>query len=173
MRVSRTIVFALRHHPDRFNLTMTEDGWVEISQLRAEFEKAGHPFSEADLMLMVAEDDKSRLAVKDGWIRANQGHTIPVDLKLPILTPPKFLLHGTVEKHLASIMRQGLLKGSRHAVHLTESAETAGKAAGRRGEPLLLRVSSGLMQAEGFEFSRSENGVWLVETVPPKFLLCI
>jgi putative RNA 2'-phosphotransferase len=120
----------------------------------------------------VAENDKQRFAFSaDGTkIRANQGHTVKVDLRLQPRTPPDPLYHGTAAKSLVSIQKEGLKKGPRHAVHLSPDRETAVNVGGRRGTPVVLVIESGRMAQEGYVFTCSENGVWLVEKVPPEYI---
>src|SRR5262249_4229182 len=104
-------------------------------------------------------------------IRANQGHSVEVDLHLEEKTPPEVLFHGTAERFLTSILAEGLKKGNRHHVHLSKNAETAHKVGTRRGKAVILKVAAGTMYAQGFKFFLSVNGVWLTESVPAAFLM--
>ena len=117
-------------------------------------------------------NDKKRFSFDDtgDLIRANQGHSTPVDLQLQENQPPEVLYHGTVERFLVSIMAEGLRKGKRHHVHLSKDTETAHKVGARRGKPVILEVDAGKMHVEGFKFFLSVNGVWLTDSVPPAFL---
>jgi putative RNA 2'-phosphotransferase len=103
-------------------------------------------------------------------IRANQGHSVEVDLQLEEREPPETLYHGTVERFLPSIMEVGLIRGKRHHVHLSNDVETARKVGSRRGTPVILNVDAGGAHRDGHKFLLSVNGVWLTETVPPKYL---
>src|SRR5262249_37747534 len=116
--------------------------------------------------------DKQRFAfdATGDLIRANQGHSVAVDLQLEEKAPPDLLYHGTVERFLASIMSEGLKKGKRHHVHLSPDTETARKVGARRGQPVLPRVVAGRMPGAGFRFFLSANGVWLTDSVPAAFL---
>ena len=116
----------------------------------------------------VETNDKQRFSFDDtgDLIRANQGHSVEVDLNLEVRTPPEVLFHGTVERFLASIKAEGLKKGKRHHVHLSEDVETARRVGARRGKPVILRVAAGRMHAEAIIFFRSTNGVWLTDSVP-------
>ncbi len=131
----------------------------------------GKPLARADLVSLVTASDKRRFALSpDGsMIRANQGHSVPVDLKLPPTLPPDVLFHGTVERYLQSIRAQGLIKGNRHYVHLSATRELAVVVGKRRGEPHVIEVDARGMVAAGFVFYRSENGVWLTDHAPARF----
>jgi putative RNA 2'-phosphotransferase len=120
----------------------------------------------------VAGSDKQRFALNPdrSMIRANQGHSVQVDLALPPALPPEILYHGTVERYLASIREHGLLKGKRHHVHLSATRELAIVVGKRRGEPYVVEVDARGMASAGLLFYRSENGVWLAEHVPARFL---
>jgi len=103
-------------------------------------------------------------------IRANQGHSVEVDLQLEEQEPPEFLYHGTVERFLSSILEAGLIRGKRHHVHLSKDVETAFKVGSRRGKPVILTVDAGRMNRDGHKFLWSANGVWLTDSVPPGYL---
>ena len=122
---------------------------------------------------IVAENDKKRFSYNDDktMIRANQGHSISIDLKLTPTEPPKILYHGTVSKFMMSIRDKGLLKMSRQHVHLSDEVSTAKSVGSRRGKALILEVDSAKMYHEGFEFFLSKNGVWLTEYVPFKYII--
>lgn len=119
---------------------------------------------------VVRESRKQRFAVVDGRIRAQQGHSVPVDLELGTATPPDVLWHGTVERTLTAILAEGLTKQGRHAVHLSPDAETARQVGSRRGRPVVLHVDAAWMVRDGHVFAVSGNGVWLVDAVPPGYL---
>ena len=89
---------------------------------------------------------------------------VPVD-------PPEILYHGTVERFLTSIRTQGLRAKRRSHVHLASSEALARRVGGRRDEAIVLKVEAARMAAAGFEFFRTERGVWLVDHVPRAFLL--
>jgi putative RNA 2'-phosphotransferase len=120
----------------------------------------------------VARSDKQRFALSAdrSMIRANQGHSVQVDLALPPALPPEILYHGTVKRYVASICEHGLLKRKRHHVHLSATRELAIVVGKRRGEPYVVQVDARGMTSAGLLFYRSENGVWLTEHVPARFL---
>ncbi len=131
-----------------------------------------HPISRQLLNEVVATNDKQRFSFdSDGSrIRANQGHSLSVDLELAPFEPPELLYHGTVDRFLESIRREGLTRQARHHVHLSADRDTARRVGMRRGRPIVLVVEAGRMHRDGTPFFRSENGVWLTESVPPQFL---
>lgn len=169
---SKFLSYVLRHRPDSIGITLDENGWVDVDLLLAAAERHGKSLSRTSLEQIVATNDKKRFAFSnDGRrIRANQGHSVSVDLDLEPTVPPEFLYHGTVERFLDSIRAEGLVRGNRHHVHLSPDEATARKVGSRRGKPVILVVEAARMHAAGHEFFRSANNVWLTDTVPVKFL---
>ena len=168
---SKFLSLILRHRPQLIGLQLDEHGWADVDDLIRRVNRR-RPLDRPTLEKIVAADEKQRYSFSaDGkLIRANQGHSIPVDVELAELEPPKILYHGTAEKFAASIRAQGLLKMSRLYVHLSADIDTATKVGKRHGVPKIFRVASGKMFAAGHKFFRSVNGVWLTEHVPAKFL---
>lgn len=168
---SKFLSLILRHKPQIVGLQLDEHGWAEVDDLIRKFNRR-RPLDRPTLEKIVAEDEKQRYSFSaDGkLIRANQGHSISVDLELEELEPPKILYHGTAERFGSSIIAQGLLKKSRLYVHLSADIETATKVGKRHGIPKIFAVESGKMFADGYKFFRSVNGVWLTEHVPAKYL---
>lgn len=172
VRLSKFMSLVLRHRPQEAGLILDEGGWAEVDALLAAMNRKGMAVDRALLERVVVENDKQRFALSaDGTkIRANQGHSIPVDLGLPPVTPPDLLYHGTGEQFLDSIRQSGLLKRKRHAVHLSPDAETAVRVGRRHGEAVVLVIESGRMAADGYLFYHSANGVWLTDHVPPGYI---
>lgn len=170
VHVSKFLSLVLRHQPEAAGVTLDGEGWVRIDELLAGCAAHGVAITRLELLDLVRGSDKQRFAVEGERIRANQGHSVAIDLALPPSVPPAQLFHGTVGRFLASIRRQGLLPGSRTHVHLSPDLETARRVALRRGEPVVLPVDTGAMSAAGLTFHRSENGVWLTDRVPPQYL---
>jgi putative RNA 2'-phosphotransferase len=171
-RLSKLLSLVLRHNPSMVGLRLDPAGWVDLDELVAGIQERRPEVTRADVERVVATNDKQRFALEAARnrIRANQGHSVPVDLGLPRRRPPAVLFHGTVEANVARILREGLNRRSRHAVHLSPDRATAARVGARRGRPVVLRVDAARMHADGYEFSVSENGVWLVEDVPPEYL---
>jgi putative RNA 2'-phosphotransferase len=172
VKISKYLSKHLRHQPERLGLTLGTGGWVEVEQLLASC--AAHQFvvSRDELNEVVATNDKRRFAFDETGtrIRANQGHSVDVDLKLEPSNPPDVLYHGTGRQHVDSILRTGLVKMARHHVHLTADFETAVKVGARHGSPEVFVVETAALVRDGHTFYRSANGVWLVDAVPASYL---
>ncbi|MDR6224628.1 RNA 2'-phosphotransferase [Desmospora profundinema] len=172
-RISRFLSLVLRHRPERIGIRLDEGGWVAVEELLQTCRQHGVPLDRATLEHLVETNDKRRFSFsEDGSrIRANQGHSIPVDLGLEPLKPPKWLYHGTGRKFLSSIEKQGLVKRSRHHVHLSGDPKTAFRVGQRHGKAVVFRVRAGEMDHDGYRFYRSANGVWLTDSVPVEYLV--
>lgn len=172
-RTSRFLSLVLRHDPGRAGVSLDPHGWVEIEALLAGCRRAGHHLTPERLREIVETNDKKRFALSpDGLrIRAQQGHSVDVDLALTAETPPELLFHGTVSRFLPAIRREGLRPMNRHHVHLSADRETARRVGARRGSPVVLTVDAARMHADGHRFGVSGNGVWLTDSVPPAYLL--
>jgi uncharacterized protein (TIGR02452 family) len=172
VRVSKFLSLVLRHDPARIGITLDDAGWTDVDALLVASAAHGVVISRAELDDVVATSDKQRYAFSDDKtrIRANQGHSVPVSLGLPAALPPDTLYHGTVAAAVPGIKTGGIQKGARHDVHLSAELDTATKVGGRRGKPVILIVRAGAMAAAGHAFYRSENGVWLTDHVPPRFI---
>lgn len=169
---SKFLSLVLRHRPETIGLTLDPEGWVPVDALLEACRSHGRSIDRALLREVVETNDKKRFSFSpDGTrIRANQGHSVAVDLGLSPVEPPELLYHGTVAKFLASIRQQGLVKGSRQHVHLSKDEATARTVGKRRGRPVVLVVEAGRMALDGRLFYLSANGVWLTDSVPPGFL---
>ncbi|GAA2522781.1 RNA 2'-phosphotransferase [Pilimelia columellifera] len=168
--ISKRLSYVLRHRPDSIGLTLTDDGWTTIGELLAAFAEHGTTVSRDQLARVVANNDKQRFTIDGERIRANQGHSIDVDLGLASVPPPDTLYHGTAIRHLRSILRDGLIRGRRQHVHLSADIDTALRVGARHGTPVVLRVDAAAMTTAGHAFYRSANGVWLTDAVPAAFL---
>ncbi|GAA1846645.1 RNA 2'-phosphotransferase [Asanoa iriomotensis] len=176
VRVSKRLSAVLRHRPASVGLALDPQGWVDVDTLLAALAAHSRPVSRDDLDAVVSGNDKRRFAVSVGAdgrerIRASQGHSVPVALGLADRQPPAVLFHGTSAGAVPSILRTGLVKGRRHAVHLSADVRTAQVVGARRSGPVaLLEVDAAAMAGSGHRFQRSANGVWLTEHVPPTFI---
>ena len=168
-KASKFMSLVLRHAPEKAGLTLDGGGWAAIDALVA---GSRGKLTHDAVMAAVRDNDKQRFAVSDDGarVRARQGHSVPVDLGLEAVEPPPTLYHGTVEKFMDAIGREGLTRQTRQHVHLSPDRDTATIVARRRGKPVILRVDAGAMHAAGHAFFLSENGVWLTDAVPPEFL---
>lgn len=170
--ISKFLSLVLRHKPEEVGIDLDEAGWTEIDGLLAAMARHGQPITREELDHVVVTSEKKRFAISDDCrrIRANQGHSVEVDLGYASAEPPEFLYHGTVPERIDSIRTGGLVKGNRHDVHLSPDRETAIKVATRRGKPIILRIKSGEMHRAGYLFVCSDNNVWLTDHVPPEFI---
>lgn len=171
-KISKFVSLVLRHRPERIGLTLGEAGWADIEDLLAKSAASAMRFSRQELDEVVTRCPKQRFAVsEDGRrIRANQGHSIEVELGYAATAPPEILFHGTYPGAVDPIREGGLKKMSRRHVHLSADAATAETVGRRRGRPVVLTVDAARMAADGHEFFRAENGVWLTDRVPPEYL---
>ena len=171
VELSKYLSLILRHKPEVVGITLDEHGWANVDELLAGLNKT-EPCDMARLERIVEEDEKRRYSFNDDktLIRANQGHSIPVDVELVQVAPPPILYHGTGEKYVAQIDVQGLIPKSRLYVHLSSDFETARKVGARHGTPVVYLVESGKMNDVGVPFYLSANGVWLTKNVPVEFL---
>ncbi len=172
VKISKFLSRHLRHAPGDIGLTLEPGGWVEVDDLLAGCRGAGMALTIDELEEVVADSDKQRFAFDDTGtrLRANQGHSVDIDLQLQPVTPPDVLYHGTAEGTVDEILRTGLKRMRRHHVHLSTSTFTATKVGARHGKPVILVVDAAAMHRDGNTFYCSANGVWLVEEVPPQYL---
>jgi len=175
VRVSKFLSLHLRHQPAVLGLTLEPGGWVPVADLLAGAAREGFPITADELAEVVRASDKQRFALDPAGtrIRANQGHSAEVELQLEPAEPPAVLFHGTADRFLDAIRRDGLLKMARHHVHLSPDTATAAKVGARHGRLVLLEVDAAGMRSAGYTFYKSANGVWLVDAVPPEYLRVI
>jgi putative RNA 2'-phosphotransferase len=171
-RASKRLSLHLRHSPERIGLTLEPGGWVGVATLLDALSRHGLVLTPDELREVVTRNEKQRFAfdATESRIRANQGHSVEVDLDLPVRRPPDLLYHGTVGRFLDAILREGLRPMKRHDVHLSHAIETAISVGSRRGEAVVLAVDARAMADAGREFRVSANGVWLASAVPPEYL---
>lgn len=172
-KTSIFISLILRHKPETIGISLDEHGWADVDQLIKGINKTeGYKIDFDILEEIVRTDSKQRYSFNEDKtkIRANQGHSVNVDVELKEAEPPEQLFHGTGEKFVASIKKEGLIPKSRLYVHLSKDKETAEKVGARHGKPHIFFVHSGKMFRAGYKFYLSENGVWLTKSVPPEFL---
>ena len=171
-QISKFLSLILRHDPGKIGLALDDQGWADVQTLLTKLQKQ---FSDLDLNLLqeiVSSNDKQRFAFDENHtkIRASQGHSVTIDLNYSPKQPPQLLYHGTVAKFIEAIKEKGLLKMSRHHVHLSEELDTALTVGARRGKPIILTVRAGEMYSDGIPFFQSDNQVWLTDHVPAKYL---
>lgn len=173
IKLSKFLSYVLRHRPDSIGISLDKEGWVEITQLISNADAHGTFFTLTELREVVADSDKQRFTIsEDGQkIRAAQGHsTVTVKMTLAEKIPPSVLYHGTAEKSVLIIKKEGLKRMNRHHVHLSALLDTAISVGGRHGKAIVLEIDSFKMHEDGFKFYQSENGVWLTDSVPSKYI---
>lgn len=175
IKISKYLSYHLRHHPDRIGLELAPGGWVAVDALLVACQANNFPLQLAELQEVVIRNDKQRFSfdVTGRQIRANQGHSVEIDLQLQPKLPPDLLYHGTGQGAVESILSQGLRKMSRHHVHLSADRAIAQQVGGRHGTPVVFAVDTATMSQDGYTFYCSDNGVWLVDCVPPQYLRII
>lgn len=171
--ISKFLSLILRHHPEKINIILDEYGWVNVQELLDKLNQNNWQVDRDKLDEVVKTNDKQRFIFDETKqkIRANQGHSIEVDLGLSPVQPPDFLYHGTAQKYIESIQKEGLTKQSRQHVHLSENIETASKVGQRHGKLVMLKIKSKEMNDKGFHFYLSANQVWLTDVVPLEFII--
>lgn len=170
-RIGKFISLILRHDPQKIGLELDANGWATIDELIKKSAKHGVKFTHEELDEIVTTNDKQRYSFNhdSSKIRANQGHSIDIDLELEPTTPPSFLYHGTPEKFVSIIKSEGLKPMSRQYVHLSGDRETATKVGQRRGKPYIFTILAEMMHNDGIQFYQAANGIWLTDYVDPKY----
>jgi putative RNA 2'-phosphotransferase len=172
VRISKFLSRHIRHAPQDLGLTLQPGGWVDVDDLLEGCRQNGMSLTRDELEMVVHGNDKQRFAFDETGtrIRANQGHSVEVDLQLTAADPPAILYHGTAENSVAQILKTGLKRMNRHHVHLPSAVPTAQKVGARHGKPVILVVDALAMHRDGIPFYCSANGVWLVDEVLPQYL---
>ena len=170
-KTSKYISLILRHKPETIGITLDKNGWANVKDLIKGVNKT-HKLDMEILEEIVATDDKQRYSFNEDktMIRANQGHSIDVDVELEEVKPPEYLWHGTGTKYVESIRKTGLIPKSRLYVHMSESYMTAMDTGARHGKPMVFCIKAVDMYNNGYKFYKSKNGVWLTKFVPVEYL---
>ncbi len=171
-KISKFVSLVLRHKPEVIGLTIDRNGWATTNELLEKINAHGQNITAELLDHIVAANNKKRFSFNKNKtkIRANQGHSLDIDLNLEETTPPEYLYHGTGERTVATILASGIDKRERQQVHLSADEETAKMVGQRHGKPKILIVCAGQMKADGFTFYLSDNNVWLTDHVPAMYL---
>lgn len=172
-RLSKFISLVLRHKPGTIGLELDQEGWADVNELLEKMNAHQKHIDMETLNLIVENNNKKRFSFNEDRtrIRASQGHSIKVDLGYCAVEPPEVLYHGTARQNTGNIFKTGISKGSRHHVHLSLDVETAINVGQRHGKPVVLTIKAKAMHNDGYEFYRSDNGVWLTENVPVQYIL--
>ena len=170
---SKFLSLVLRHKPGLIGVSLDANGWTDVDTLLTKLQTKGYRINRDQLRYVVEANSKKRFALSpdEKQIRANQGHSVAVDLGYTQQQPPPFLYHGTAAQFLDSILTDGLKKMGRHHVHLSSDVQTAHLVGSRHGRPIVLLVKAGDMAADGHTFYQSDNGVWLTNSVPAAYIV--
>ena len=172
VQTGKFISRVLRHSPQTIGIELDKNGWADVAELIAGLNRKGHSIDMAGLEDIVATNNKKRYSFNEDKtkIRANQGHSVDVDLELKAAVPPDVLFHGTADRFIEGIKENGLQKQNRNHVHLSADWETAESVGKRHGRPVVLVIEAGKMRKDGYVFYLSENGVWLTGEVPSGYI---
>ncbi len=173
VKLGRFLSLVLRHNPSAAGITLDEHGWADVEKLLVGVNRTGRKIDMSTLERIVRENNKQRYSFNENHtkIRANQGHSVQVDVELREVEPPRYLYHGTASRFLPAIQAEGIRKMSRQYVHLSGDFETAMAVGKRHGIPVVITIDAEAMAQDGVTFYRSENGVWLCEHVDPKYFV--
>ncbi len=171
-QTSKFLSLVLRHAPEHIGIVLDEHGWTDVDTLIAKANAAGVGLDRTTLLEIVRTSDKQRftLSADGARIRAAQGHSVGIDLDLAPSVPPAILFHGTARTNVDAILAEGLKPGRRRHVHLSPDEETAHRVGMRHGAPVIFRVDTARMHADGLIFWQADNGVWLTDGVAPAYL---
>lgn len=167
--ISRSLSYWLRHKPG--DLILDKNGWCSTESILLKTS-----ISMEELEDIVETNNKKRFSFNDDKtkIRANQGHSIKVDVQLEKKIPPVTLYHGTSPKNYESIKKKGLEKRNRNHVHLSDNKFTATSVGSRHcknnEKPKIIEIDTRQMVKDGVDFFLSANGVWLTDKVDKKYL---
>ena len=173
VKLGRFLSLVLRHNPDAAGISLDEHGWADVQELLAGVRRSGRQINMETLERIVRENNKQRYSFNADHtkIRANQGHSLQVDVELTAVKPPRYLYHGTAARFLPAIQQEGIKKMSRQYVHLSGDFQTAMEVGRRHGSPVVITINAEAMAQDGVTFYLSENGVWLCEYVAPGYFL--
>lgn len=173
-KLSKFLSLILRHKPEEIGISLDENGWADVLELLSGINNTGRKINIDLLEEIVKTDNKGRYSFNEDKtkIRANQGHSIKVDVELKEIIPPDILYHGTAERFITNILdkKKGLKSMSRLYVHLSKDYDTAIKVGIRHGNPVVLKINAKQMKEDGYTFYLSENGVYMTKSVPYKYL---
>jgi len=172
VKISRTISYALRHHPDDFELVLDDEGWVSVPALLTALGERNHEQTTVeDIVAIMAQSDKQRFEMRDGMIRAYYGHSIPQKVLRELAIPPATLFHGTTQEAAKAIEVEGLKPMGRQYVHLSDEEATARTVALRRtSHPVILRINALQAHEHGIKFYYGNDMVWLADSIPADFI---
>jgi len=171
-RLGRFISGILRHFPDRLNLEMDENGWVDFNSIVKIVSRKYRWANQWLIMAIVGSDQKNRYELKEGKMRARYGHSVRVKLNDYPLSEEEVLYYGTGEEEAHRIMEIGLKPVNQTFVHLSTTAEKSEKVARfRTDNPVILEIDAKSARENGLRLIKANDYIVLTETVPPEFII--
>lgn len=171
MKLGKEISYVLRHHPEKYDLRMDEEGWVSVEELCSALRGQWGLIEEKTIQDLMKYSTKQRYELKNHYIRAYYGHSFSKKIKKEICQPPLYLYHGTARRFLKSINQYGLLPMRRQYVHLSEDKETAQEVGKRHDQkPILLKIKANEAFQEGIMFYKGNENVWLSDAIDLKYI---
>lgn len=171
--LSKTISYALRHAPWKFELELDQEGWVETDQLLFALNEntQRQPVSLSHIQHIIDTSEKKRFEIKEDKIRATYGHSLQNKIKMTENEPPEILYHGTAKRFITSIREKGLIPKGRQYVHLSSDRETAVMVGSRRDKkPVILKIAAQKARRNGVLFYEGNDKVWLADAIEAKYI---
>lgn len=174
LQISKTMCHALRHYPEKYNLKLDTEGYVDIELLILGIKKHLPKYKHItlkDIAFIVENDEKGRYEIKNDCIRATYGHSIKNKIIKTPVKPPDILYHGTTKENASKILKTGLKSMGRQYVHLSKDIETAMVVGKRRTiTPVLLVISAKEAFENGCDFYEEPNDIWLSDCIEPQYI---
>jgi putative RNA 2'-phosphotransferase len=173
VRISKLMSLILRHKPEQFAVVLDPEGYTTIDDLVRAMRDSLPDVAIEDVhrVVQLIEPDKARFSIEGLDIRANYGHSLSQRIAQQQEVPPGILLHGTSEKSLPIIRREGIRPMRRQYVHLTTNRDLAGRVGSRHGKATVLEVDASRASAAGIAFYRANESFWLTDFIAPEFIL--
>lgn len=171
VKISKFLSLVLRHKPEEIDLILDKNGWANVNDIIDKSKQLNLDFNTIKKIVDASEKKRFQLSEDQSKIRANQGHSVTIDLELQEVEPPEILYHGTATRFIESIKKHGLCSKERNHVHLSNDIKTAMEVGKRHGRPIILKINAIEMYKQGMQFYLSENSVWLTRDVPIKFII--
>ena len=175
--LGRMMAGILRHFPERFNLEMDEEGFVDIYRMVSAIKrKRGDRMRwlrPTHIIGLVETDPKGRYQIENNHVRATYGHSLDLRLSLPTDNIPPVLYYPSSKEDLDGYLEEGITPRDRVMVHLSKTYENAWEAGSHRGEaeePMILVIDAEAAQDNGIIIQRAGTTVYTVEEVPPDFI---
>jgi putative RNA 2'-phosphotransferase len=171
--IGKFMSLVLRHEPQAIGAKLDVDGWLPLETLVNGMQKTYPSITVQNIVEIVESSDKKRFQFSESrsHIRAVQGHSVAIEgSTVQLAEAPEYLYHGTAISKVVTIQSEGLKPMSRIHVHLSADRETAIIVGRRHGKPAVFQVNSAVAKSDGVQFFLAENGVWLCNSLPPKYL---